>query len=120
MALFEAEVARLEARAANGAAAAGANGATAGAAAANGTAADGNDDPPSGAGGGAKADADGGAKASAAGEELEAARALAQYARLHRDVVARWGRFPHRNAALGRPSTAEEAAGLADGSIRGF
>jgi uncharacterized protein (DUF924 family) len=26
----------------------------------------------------------------------------------HRDIVARFGRFPHRNAALGRTSTAEE------------
>lgn len=31
----------------------------------------------------------------------------------HRDVIARFGRFPHRNAALGRTSTAEEAAFLA-------
>jgi uncharacterized protein (DUF924 family) len=30
------------------------------------------------------------------------------YARRHRDVVARFGRFPHRNAILGRPSTADE------------
>jgi uncharacterized protein (DUF924 family) len=30
------------------------------------------------------------------------------YARKHRDVVARFGRFPHRNAILGRPSTPEE------------
>jgi uncharacterized protein (DUF924 family) len=30
------------------------------------------------------------------------------YARKHRDVVARFGRFPHRNELLGRPSTAEE------------
>lgn len=35
------------------------------------------------------------------------------YARRHRDVIARFGRFPHRNAALGRPSTPEEAAYLA-------
>jgi len=26
----------------------------------------------------------------------------------HRDIVARFGRFPHRNDVLGRPSTAEE------------
>jgi uncharacterized protein (DUF924 family) len=31
-----------------------------------------------------------------------------QYAVLHRDIVARFGRFPHRNRALGRESTAEE------------
>ncbi|AKT40512.1 DUF924 family protein [Chondromyces crocatus] len=30
------------------------------------------------------------------------------YAIRHRDVVARFGRFPHRNAALGRTSTADE------------
>ena len=30
------------------------------------------------------------------------------YAHQHRDVVARFGRFPHRNAILGRPSTPEE------------
>jgi uncharacterized protein (DUF924 family) len=30
------------------------------------------------------------------------------YARRHRDIVARFGRFPHRNAILGRRSTAEE------------
>jgi uncharacterized protein (DUF924 family) len=31
-----------------------------------------------------------------------------KYAIEHRDVVARFGRFPHRNEALGRESTAEE------------
>jgi uncharacterized protein (DUF924 family) len=31
------------------------------------------------------------------------------YARQHRDVVARFGRFPHRNAILGRRSTPDEA-----------
>jgi uncharacterized protein (DUF924 family) len=30
------------------------------------------------------------------------------YARAHHRIVARFGRFPHRNAALGRASTAEE------------
>jgi uncharacterized protein (DUF924 family) len=33
---------------------------------------------------------------------------VARYAVAHRDIVARFGRFPHRNAALGRPSTPEE------------
>jgi uncharacterized protein (DUF924 family) len=32
------------------------------------------------------------------------------YARKHHDVIARFGRFPHRNAMLGRRSTAEEEA----------
>ena len=31
-----------------------------------------------------------------------------RFARHHRDIVARFGRFPHRNAALGRDSSAEE------------
>lgn len=35
------------------------------------------------------------------------------YAERHRDVIRRFGRFPHRNAALGRTSTAEELAYLA-------
>jgi uncharacterized protein (DUF924 family) len=30
------------------------------------------------------------------------------YAVRHRDIIARFGRFPHRNAVLGRDSTAEE------------
>lgn len=30
------------------------------------------------------------------------------YAVRHRDVIAQWGRFPHRNLVLGRTSTAEE------------
>jgi len=33
----------------------------------------------------------------------------------HRDVVARFGRFPHRNRLLGRPATAEELAYLEGG-----
>jgi len=31
----------------------------------------------------------------------------------HRDIIARFGRYPHRNAILGRVSTAEELAFLA-------
>lgn len=34
------------------------------------------------------------------------------YARAHRDVIARFGRFPHRNAFLGRTSTPDEEAYL--------
>jgi uncharacterized protein (DUF924 family) len=37
----------------------------------------------------------------------------------HRDIIARFGRFPHRNALLGRESTAEEAAFLAEGGFKG-
>jgi uncharacterized protein (DUF924 family) len=39
-----------------------------------------------------------------------------QAARAHRDIIARFGRFPHRNAVLGRPSTPEEARFLAEES----
>lgn len=38
---------------------------------------------------------------------------MLDYAQRHRDIVARFGRFPHRNAALGRASTAEELEFLA-------
>lgn len=34
------------------------------------------------------------------------------YAQKHYDVIARFGRFPHRNAILGRPSTPDELAYL--------
>jgi uncharacterized protein (DUF924 family) len=34
------------------------------------------------------------------------------YAVRHRDIIARFGRFPHRNAILGRAGTAEELAFL--------
>jgi uncharacterized protein (DUF924 family) len=33
---------------------------------------------------------------------------LVEWARRHHDVIARFGRFPHRNAILGRASTTEE------------
>ena len=35
-----------------------------------------------------------------------------EYARRHRDVIARYGRFPHRNVALGRAISADEQAYL--------
>jgi len=35
---------------------------------------------------------------------------MLHYARLHHDVIERFGRFPHRNAALGRKPTAMERA----------
>lgn len=37
------------------------------------------------------------------------------HARAHQEIIARFGRFPTRNAALGRVSTAEEAAFLEQG-----
>jgi len=36
-----------------------------------------------------------------------------EYAHRHRDIIRRFGRFPHRNAVLGRESTAEELRYLA-------
>ena len=41
----------------------------------------------------------------------------ASQARGHRDVIARFGRHPHRNAVLGRPSTPEELDYLASGQL---
>jgi len=39
--------------------------------------------------------------------EAELAKQL-KYAKLHAQIIDRFGRFPHRNAVLGRESTAEE------------
>lgn len=44
----------------------------------------------------------------AAAIEGEAGRVYLDYAQRHRDVIARFGRFPHRNRALGRINTPEE------------
>ncbi|MEO1004133.1 MAG: DUF924 family protein [Cyanobacteria bacterium J06638_7] len=44
-------------------------------------------------------------------EQFSDAR-TAEFARRHRDVIARFGRFPHRNAALGRVSSLAEVAFL--------
>ncbi len=44
---------------------------------------------------------------------------LMKYAKLHRDLIERFGRFPHRNAALGRESTREEIDYLASGGFSG-
>jgi uncharacterized protein (DUF924 family) len=40
------------------------------------------------------------------------------WARLHHDLIERFGRFPHRNHVLGRPSTAEEERYLAEGGLK--
>lgn len=42
-----------------------------------------------------------------------------KWAIVHRDIIARFGRFPHRNAALGRESSPEEVAFLAGGGFGG-
>lgn len=42
-----------------------------------------------------------------------------KWAEHHADIVRRFGRFPHRNALLGRTSTAEEQAYLDQGGFTG-
>jgi uncharacterized protein (DUF924 family) len=42
-----------------------------------------------------------------------------KYAVGHRNIIERFGRFPHRNAVLGRASTPEELAFLAEGGFAG-
>jgi uncharacterized protein (DUF924 family) len=44
---------------------------------------------------------------------------LVKWAELHADIIRRFGRFPHRNAVLGRPTTAEEQAFLGGGGFKG-
>jgi uncharacterized protein (DUF924 family) len=46
------------------------------------------------------------------GRDEPALAGLVEWAQRHHDIVARFGRFPHRNAALGRASTDAEAAFL--------
>ena len=42
-----------------------------------------------------------------------------RWAELHADIIRRFGRFPHRNAALGRATTPEEQAFLDAGGFQG-
>lgn len=42
-----------------------------------------------------------------------------EFAEGHRDIIRRFGRFPHRNPLLGRETTAEEKAFLEDGGFGG-
>ncbi len=42
-----------------------------------------------------------------------------KWAELHADIIRRFGRFPHRNAALGRATTPEEQAFLDSGGFAG-
>lgn len=44
---------------------------------------------------------------------------MAHWAKLHLDIIARFGRFPHRNPVLGRRSTPQEQAFLAAGGFAG-
>lgn len=42
-----------------------------------------------------------------------------KFALIHADIIRRFGRFPHRNAVLGRETTADEQAFLAAGGFAG-
>jgi uncharacterized protein (DUF924 family) len=44
---------------------------------------------------------------------------LRKWAELHADIIRRFGRFPHRNALLGRTTTADEQAFLDGGGFAG-
>ncbi|MCC5861029.1 MAG: DUF924 domain-containing protein [Gammaproteobacteria bacterium] len=44
----------------------------------------------------------------------ETFQTMAEFAELHHDIIERFGRFPHRNAVLGREPTPEEQAYLGD------
>lgn len=51
------------------------------------------------------------------GEEVVAL--ATRFAVIHRDVIARFGRFPHRNPVLGRHTTPAERAFLEGGGFGG-
>ena len=42
-----------------------------------------------------------------------------KWSTIHRDIIARFGRFPHRNRALGRATTPEEQEFLDEGGFSG-
>ena len=42
-----------------------------------------------------------------------------KWAKIHRDLIVRFGRFPHRNPMLGRATTAQEQAFLDEGGFAG-
>ncbi|MEQ1780956.1 MAG: DUF924 family protein [Hyphomonadaceae bacterium] len=44
---------------------------------------------------------------------------LVKWAKLHADIITRFGRFPHRNASLGRETTEAEKEFLAGGGFKG-
>jgi uncharacterized protein (DUF924 family) len=53
------------------------------------------------------------ARTAALGEDAQ------RFALHHRDIIRRFGRFPHRNALLGRASTEEERRFIAEGGFAG-
>ena len=77
-----------------------------------------------GVGAGATAAGDGGTETQGevAGyaEVLKNLKEYLQFAVAHRDVIAKWGRFPHRNQVLGREPTPEEVQGMEEGTIPKF
>ncbi len=42
-----------------------------------------------------------------------------EYAKIHLDIIRRFGRFPHRNEALGRPTSSDEQQFLKQGGFAG-
>lgn len=44
---------------------------------------------------------------------------ILKWVQIHREIIAKYGRFPHRNAALGRVTTPEEQEFLDDGGFAG-
>lgn len=44
---------------------------------------------------------------------------MVHWAKVHSDIILRFGRFPHRNKVLGRSSTTEELTFLASGGFAG-
>jgi uncharacterized protein (DUF924 family) len=52
--------------------------------------------------------------ATAPSELRGSVQAAVQYAEKHREIIARYGRFPHRNTLLGRASTPAELAFVAE------
>jgi uncharacterized protein (DUF924 family) len=53
-----------------------------------------------------------------AGDAREKLLGDGRYAAQHRDIIRRFGRFPHRNAVLGRESTTDEIRYLNSGGSR--
>src|SRR5690606_17563545 len=51
--------------------------------------------------------------------QLSTASGDPKWAQHHRDIIRRFGRFPHRNAILGRESTPEELEYMRDGGFGG-
>ena len=50
----------------------------------------------------------------------ELARSSRPHLVAHRDVIVRFGRYPHRNRAMGRENTPEEEAWLASDQVPGW